>query len=279
MRKPTSTPTSDARIARLAQREHGVLSTSELRASGLTDGGIHRRARTGRLHRLHHGVYAVGHVAVGREGRWLAAVKACGSGAVLSHQSAAELWELTARCPGPIHITVPGHRKPRPASGIAVHRSGTLTCRDATRRGRIPVTTPSRTLRDLRRVLPREQWEAAVDRTRSRGIPGADAADEPPTHSALERRLLRVCRRHRIQAPRVNVRVGRFLVDFLWLERRLIVEVDGYEFHKERASFEADRARDAELAVQGYRVLRFTYRQVTGEPGRVAATIRRMLRS
>lgn len=77
----------------------------------------------------------------------------------------------------------------------------------------------------------------------------------------------------------MNVRVGPFLVDFLWPESRLIVEVDGYEFHGGRASFEADWARDAGLAVQGYRVLWFTYRHVTGEPARVAATIRRVLRS
>jgi very-short-patch-repair endonuclease len=151
-----------------------------------------------------------------------------------------------------------------------------LANRDITRCDRIPVTTPSRTLRDLRRVLPRDEWEGAVDQARGRGVDVSDLVDEAPTRSALERKFLRLCRRYRIPAPRVNVPVGGFLVDFLWPDGRLIVEVDGYEFHGGRQSFEADRARDAELAVQGYRVLRFTYRQVTREPNRVAATIRRI---
>jgi very-short-patch-repair endonuclease len=174
---------------------------------------------------------------------------------------------------------VPVDRHPRSVRGILVHRSKTLEDRDTTRRHRIPITTPSRTLRDLKRVLPREQWEAAVDRARARGFPVANVVDEAPTRSVLERRFLRMCRGHQIPAPSVNVRVSGFLVDFLWSESRLIVEVDGYEFHGARASFESDRARDAELAVRGYRVLRFTYRQVTQERARVAATVRRMLRS
>jgi very-short-patch-repair endonuclease len=118
-----------------------------------------------------------------------------------------------------------------------------------------------------------------VDRARGRGLSVADLVDEPPTRSALERKFLRLCRRHRIPAPRVNARIGRFLVDFLWVESQLIVEVDGYEFHGARDSFESDRARDADLAVQGYRVVRFTYRQVTREPARVATTVAQMLGS
>jgi very-short-patch-repair endonuclease len=153
-----------------------------------------------------------------------------------------------------------------------------LVDRDTVRRDRIPVTTPIRTLRDLKRSLPREQWEAAVDRARNRGFRVAGVVDEPPTRSVLERRFLRLCRRHRIPAPRVNVPIGAFLVDFLWPENRLIVEVDGYEFHRDRASFEEDRARDAELAVRGYRVVRFTHRHVTEEPARVAARMRSLLR-
>ena len=279
MRNKPSIRSAETRVAELASREHGVLSTSELMSCGLSRPAIHRRVRSGRLHPLHRGVYAVGHPTLSREGRWIAATKAGGAGAVLSHQSAAELWGLAPRCPGPIHITVPDHRRPRPHRGISVHRSRTLAPQDITHSNRIPVTTPSRTLRDLRRVLPREQWETAIDRARGRGFSVAEVVDEAPTRSVLERRFLRLCRRHRIPAPRVNVRVGNFLVDFLWPDSRLIVEVDGYEYHRDRASFESDRARDAQLALQGYRVLRFTYGQVTGERAQVAATVRRMLRS
>jgi len=187
------------------------------------------------------------------------------------------LWGLLPRYAGPVHVTVQHTRKPRPDHGIAIHRSRTLTDRETVRRSRIPVTTPARTLRDLRAVLPREEWEAMVDRARVRGFPVTDLVDEAPTRSPLERRFVRLCRRHRIPAPRVNVRVGQFLVDFLWEESRLIVEVDGYAFHGARASFESDRARDAELTLQGYRVLRFTYRQVKEEPERIASTIRQLL--
>jgi very-short-patch-repair endonuclease len=128
-------------------------------------------------------------------------------------------------------------------------------------------------------VLPREQWEAAVDRARAHGFPVDDVVEEAPTRSHLERKFLRLYRRHRIPAPEVNVRVDRFLVDFLWRESRLIVEVDGYEYHGGPISFEADRARDAALTVRGYRVLRFAYKHVKEEPARIAATIRRLLRS
>jgi very-short-patch-repair endonuclease len=278
MRKPAFTERCEARLARLAEREHGVLATAELLACGLTHAGIHRRVGAARLHRLYHGVYAVGHAALSREGHLLAAVKACGPGAVLSHHSAAELWELARRRPGPIHVTVPYVKNPRADARIKVHRSRALPDRDVARRGRVPVTTPTRTLRDLKHVLPREEWESAIDRARARGFDTTGVADEAPTRSALERRFLRLCRRHRIPAPKVNVRIGGFLVDFSWEGHRLIVEVDGYEFHGGRAEFEADRARDAQLALQGYRVLRFTYRQVTEEPRRVAATVSEMLR-
>jgi very-short-patch-repair endonuclease len=276
--KQTVHPRRRRRAARLAQYDHGVLSTSELLGCGVTRAGIHRRVRAGRLHPLYRGVYAVGHVALSKHGQWLAAVKACGRYAVLSHHSAAELWELIPPCPGPIHTTVPAHRHPRSVRGISVHRCKTLEDGDTTRRQRIPITTPSRTRRDLKRVLRLEQWEAAVDRARTRGVRVEDVVDEAPTRSVLERRFLRMCRRHQIPAPSVNVWVSGFLVDFVWSESRLIVEVDGYEFHGGRASFESDRARDAELAVRGYRVLRFTYRQVTRERERVATSVRRMLK-
>src|SRR4051794_36461776 len=170
MRKETSTHLPEERVAEVAARDHGVVGTSELLACGLTHAGIHRRVKGGRLHRLHHGVYAVGHTALSRKGHLLAAIKTCGADAVLSHQSAAELWELIPRCPGPIHITVPAGRRPRPGRGISVHRSKTLTPSEMTRRNRIPVTTPTRTLRDLRRALPHEQWESAIDKARARGF-------------------------------------------------------------------------------------------------------------
>ena len=106
---------------------------------------------------------------------------------------------------------------------------------------------------------------------------GAHAADADLTRSELEHRFLRLCRRHRIPAPEVNVRIGPFLVDFLWRDERLITETDGYRFHRGRVAFEADRARDVELKLLGYTVVRFTHRQVTDEPAQVAQTLRVLL--
>src|SRR5215216_3525373 len=277
MRDKPFTGGADALVSQHAGRDHGVLATSELLACGLTRPGIQRRVESGRIHRLYQGVYAVGHATLSREGHWLAAVKAGGPEAALSHQSAAQLWSLMPRYAGPIHITVPVNRNPRPTRGTTIHRSRTLRACDTVTHNRIPVTTPARTLRDLKRMLPRERWEAAVDRARGRGFAVDDVVDEAPTRSVLERKFLRLCRRHRIPAPRVNVQVGGFLVDFLWAESLLIVEVDGYEYHGGRQSFEADRARDAELAVMGYQVVRFTYRQVTVQPALVASRIKMLL--
>ena len=110
------------------------------------------------------------------------------------------------------------------------------------------------------------------------GLPIGDLPGLDPARSQLERRFLRLCSHHRLLTPEVNVRLGPFLVDFLWRRQRLVVETDGFETHRTRARFEADRARDAELKLLGYEVVRFTYRQVTDEPSRVAATLRLLLR-
>jgi very-short-patch-repair endonuclease len=91
--------------------------------------------------------------------------------------------------------------------------------------------------------------------------------------------MLSLCRRHRLPQPEVNVSVDRYIVDFLWADRALIVEVDGWESHRTRSAFEEDRARDARLAVLGYRVVRFTWRQVTDHGAELAGTIRALLRA
>jgi very-short-patch-repair endonuclease len=141
------------------------------------------------------------------------------------------------------------------------------------------VTTPARTIDDLRRVLRSDRFEAVLHRAELLRLDvGKQQGFEPDhTRSELERRFLRLCRRHRIPSPEVNVRIGPFLVDFLWRDARLIVETDGYRFHRPRSAFESDRARDVELKLLGYTVARFTYRQVVSEPSRVARTLRVLL--
>ncbi len=172
-------------VADVAARQHGVVSAAQLAWAGLSPTAITKWARAGRIHRLHRGVYAVGHASVGVEGRWLAAVLACGEGAVLSHESAAALWRISPRSPALVHVTVPSHNGRARRSGIRIHRTTTLESADTTRRRNIPVTTHARTLGDL-------------------------GYGPEPTRSDLERAFLRLCEDRRIPKPEVNVKVGPY---------------------------------------------------------------------
>lgn len=203
----------------------------------------------------------------------MAAVLACGEGAVLSHRSAAELWEILRPTDGPVHVTVPGDAGRVRRSGLRIHRSSSLTPAEATRRDRIPVTRPARTIADLRRSEPESTVRAAVRQAEFLGLRLDHPAHSDRTRSELERAFLRLCRRHRLPEPAVNERVGPYVVDFLWRERGLIVETDGYAAHRGAQAFEDDRARDVELRLRGYEVLRFTYGQVDRDPHGVAAAV------
>lgn len=276
MREESAIP--DRVVAEIAGRQYGVVTSAQLRATGISKDGATRRVQAGRLHRLHRGVYAVGHKRLGNEGIWLAGVLACGEGAALSHRSAAALWSLLPGSRGIVDITVPGTGGRRKRRDIRLHRSPLLTPAVTTRRSGIPVTIPARTLTDLRGVTTPDEFRAAVRQAEILGLDlGEQGVDADPTRSELERRFLRLCRRHRIPTPKVNVRIGPFLVDFLWPDKRLIVETDGYRFHRGRLAFESDRARDVELKLLGYVVVRFTHRQVVNEPSRVARTLRVLL--
>jgi very-short-patch-repair endonuclease len=214
----------------------------------------------------------------------MAAVLACGSQAVLSHTSAGELWGMIrpSRAPSSAgvrpaipHVTVPGEARTR--EGIRVHRSQTLFPSAVTLRAGIPVTNPSRTLTDLRRLLPRPQFAAARRQAEYLGLPLDPTLEPDHTRSELEARFLALCRRHRLPQPQVNVPLGPFTVDFLWPTPRLVVELDGYRAHSGPSAFEADRARDVQLRALGYDALRLTWRQVVSEPRSTAATVRRLL--
>ena len=249
--------------------------------AGVGRSALARRLDAGRLHRIHRGVYAVGHKRLTFEGRCIAAVLACGEGAVVSHRAAAALWAMLLPSPGPIEVTVPGYGGRRKRRGIVIHRSTTLGPNDATRRRGIPLTQPARTLQDLRRVLTHEQHQTATRRALDLRLDVGVALEQEPdlTRSELERLFLRLCRRHSLPSPEVNARVGPYEVDFLWRDLSLIVETDGFRHHGNRAAFEADRARDSRLQALGYRVLRFTYRQVSEEPRAVVATLRDVMRA
>jgi very-short-patch-repair endonuclease len=131
---------------------------------------------------------------------------------------------------------------------------------------------------DLRRTLPQPQFAAALRQAEFLGLPIHEAPKPDHTRSELEARFLRLCRRHRLPQPRVNARIGHFVVDFTWPESNLIVELDGYRAHGTRSAFEEDRARDLRLKLLGYEVLRVTWRQLSDDPHAVLGTLRKLLR-
>jgi Protein of unknown function (DUF559)/Transcriptional regulator, AbiEi antitoxin len=281
-----STTPRDVRLADLARRQHGVVSVGQLHVLGFDRDAIARRVASGRLHRLYRGVYAVGHTVIPLNGRYLAAVMACGEGAALSHRSAAELWGIRPTAAAKIDVTVPRTGGVRTSARIVVHRPKRRA--QTTIRHGIPVTTPGQTLADLATALPRRKLEKAVEMAEVRRLhvaipehhPGAlrlheAAADALPvtTDSPLEDAFLALCDAHGIPRPLVQTIVEGYRVDFCWPEQRLVVETDGYEHHGTRAAFHRDRAKDARLTARGWRVLRFTEPQVHGEPAFVAAVV------
>jgi very-short-patch-repair endonuclease len=284
----------DLAVAALAERQDGVVSRVQLLAAGLGQGAIEHRVRRGRLHRIHWGVYAVGHRRLTPRGRFRAAVLACGGPdrAVLSHRSAAAVWDLL---PSPAQFEIITRRESRARSGIRVHRSRTLTAADITTHDGLPVTTVARTLLDLATMLTPHRLERVVHRAAHLQIldaaqfpsctpPGLRAAlhtlttgDPQLTRSKLEERFLILILDAQLPRPEVNARVGGHEVDFLWRDHRLVVETDGAATHLTRPAFEEDRRRDAELQAQGYRVLRFTWRQVVEQPRATIATVAQLL--
>jgi very-short-patch-repair endonuclease len=246
---------------------------------------ITRRLASSRLHRIHRGVYSIGHPAPSKEGRWMAAVLACGEGAALSHRSAAELWKIRPQRDGRpgesgprVEVTVPGYAGRAEHRGINLHRSSTLGTGERTLRNRIPVTTPARTVDDLHRVLPPAEFAAALREAEYLRLAIGRRFKTDGTRTDLEARMLGICRRHRLPKPAVNAGIDRYRVDFLWADRMLVAEVDGWESHRTRSAFEVDRARDVRLALLGYEVVRFTWRQIGDDGQGVAKTIRALLR-
>jgi very-short-patch-repair endonuclease len=302
MRAQPATPHPDQVISRLADRQHGVVSRRQVLALGVSLDAIRHRVRTGHLIPIHRGIYAVGHRRLRIEGVWLAAVLACGPGAVLSHRDAAALWDLRPTSRAATDITVPtvNGRAKRP--GITIHRSRTLSLIDAVgTRDRIPVTDPSRTLLDLADVvspqaLERAFRQAEIKRLYDRrtleahlqanpGRHGARAFAQalarrttgPTTRSTLEAAFLRLCKTNAIPPPDTNVWLDPYEVDFLWPEHRVIAELDSTTDHHTLTAFHVDRAKDAHLTAAGYRVLRFTDRHISEEPRIVVATLVRTL--
>jgi very-short-patch-repair endonuclease/predicted transcriptional regulator of viral defense system len=298
-------PHLETRIVELAERQHGVITLPQLQFVGLSKSAVSRRAVVRRLHRVHRGVYAIGRPQLTMHGRWMAAVLACGAGALLSRRSAAGLSGLRRDERHATDVCVPceGVRSRR---GIDLHRSTTLTDDDITTIDGIPCTTVARTLVDLGDVVDRRAVERAVDQAdvlqlfdlravddvldragpkRGAGILRAVLADRAGptiTRSELEERFLALLRAASLPSPAVNAWITlhdgiAYKADFLWRRERLIVETDGRDVHTTRRAFEHDRERDQHLTLAGFTVVRFTWRQITREAQRVAKAIASLL--
>jgi very-short-patch-repair endonuclease len=275
----------------VAERQHGVIARWQLLELGFSAEAIRHRIARGRLHPVHRGVYAVGRRQLTREGRWMAAVLACGAGAVLSHHSAGCLWGLRDRERAHVEVSVPRNRNSRP-SGITVHRRHPGALADATTRDRIPVTSPLRTLVDLAARAARPQAEALVNQADKldlihperlrreleplKGEPGApllrevlDRATFSLTDSELERLFLPIVRRVGLPKPATRPWLNGHRVDFFWPELGLVVETDGLRYHRTATQQARDTVRDNAHRAAGLVPVRFTHAQVRYEPGYV----------
>jgi very-short-patch-repair endonuclease len=296
-------------VLALGSRQHAVLRLDQLSALGLSLDAVRKRAAAGRLHRVHTAVYSlVPRALLTREGHWMAAVLACGDGAVISHRTAADLLGLRPTSRARIEVTIPG-RSRRGPKGIDVHRSTTLTEADTTLERGIPCTTVARTALDLASVSPRRVVERALDQAEVMGVFDLIALDDqlsrnpnhpgtPPlrsvlnqhyvgstlTQSELEEALLALCRRIGVRPPKVNrwIDLGdggpMIWADFVWFEHRVIVETDGARYHGTQQARERDPRRDQRAIVAGWRPVRTTGRQVKWRPRELEATLLALLR-
>jgi very-short-patch-repair endonuclease len=299
--KPVARRVREQALSGLATRQHGVASRSQLRSLGFGEEAIKAALAEGRLGPLHEEVFAVGHRRVSRRGYWWAGVLAYGPGTVLSHQSAAVLWGLRRRRKGPIHVTARrGRQGIRRREGIWIHRCK-LRSEEATTREEIPVTTVARTLFDLAEVAPYEEMKRTAEAADRRNLLQLRELEEvcergrgrralrpvrrllielgvpAEGRSPLEIRFAEFLRDHRIPAPAQNVLVLGHEVDALWPAAKLVIELDSWEHHGDRAAFERDRARDPKLLLAGYRTIRVTHRRLDDEPEQLAAEIRALL--
>lgn len=209
----------------------------------------------------------------------MAAVLTLGPGAALSHMSAAALWGLLKPEGGPIDVSLPSNSGRRRRSDIRIHRCASLRADQVTERHRIPVTTPMRTIEDLRGTVPPHLVRRAIRQAELAGyrLELRAAARTHGTRSDLELDFLTFCRRHRLPAPEVNVRVGRWTVDFVWPDERVAVETDFYGYHRGSVAFEDDHQRDLALRRRGYAVRRYTGAQIRNHPAEVVADLGEVL--
>jgi len=271
-----------------------VVARAQLLTLGLSSDAIAHRVSTGRLHPVAQGIFAVGRPELTRHGSWMATVLSCGPTAVLSHQSAAVLWEVRSREGGATEVTVSTQtRRRRP--GVRVHCRA-LDPGERTSRDGIPVTTIGRTLLDLATTLRRDRLEAAINEADKldlidpsslraalddySGRPGVSALRAVLdrqlfrlTDSDLERRFLAIVRRTELPLPETGRQLNGFKVDFHWPDLGLVVETDGLRYHRTPGQQARDRLRDQAHTAAGLTALRFTHAQVRYESDHVRSTL------
>jgi very-short-patch-repair endonuclease len=272
----------DGVVQALAGRQHGVVSRAQLTSAGLTRREIGRRIEAGWLVPLHRGVYAVGHTALTRKSHLIAAVCACGPGALVGYRSAGALWGWL-RSRGAIEVTAPRSRTKH--DGILLHRSRSIHEHDRAIVDGIPVTSVARTLVDLADVLTEKRLADAVHeaevqrlfdlnqvnqvldrlpgrrgRHKLRRVLAAYGDIQPSTRNRAERHVFQMCNEHGLPRPQVNTWIGAHEVDFYWPDAALVLEFDGEATHLTHRAFHADRARDRALAARGIHVVRATAR-------------------
>lgn len=292
----------DRAVSELGQRQHGVVSRRQLLALGMGRRAIVGRLERGQLHEVFRGAYVIGVRRISTRGRWMAAVLAAGDGAVLSHRSAARLWQLLPPASGRIDVIRPKGEMER--EGINGHRSLFRDDEWLVEDG-IPVTSPFRTVFDLAAVLDKRGLERAWHEAEVRGLrdrvslpmlleryPGRRGsrtlralleAPEPVgfTRNEFEEAFVALVDAHRLRRPRMNGDLhlrGRFFqIDALWEEERVAVELDSRSVHGTTKHFEEDKQRDRILLAEGYRTIRVTWRQLHKEPEEVVEDLRKAL--
>ncbi len=296
----------DAKLALLAVPQHSILTLLQLVEAGITASGVRKRTAAKRLHRIHRGVYSLTPPQLlTYKGRLMAAVLACGPGAVLSHRSAADLLGIRAMSRARIDVTALAHRD---LDGVDIHRSRTLTAADVTVVDRIPCTTIARTQLDLADVVPLDQVERTLnqadvmqvldyrslaDQLERNGTRRAAAVlrqamriydpGQAPTESRLEADFVALIRSAGLPSPERQVRLvlddgeEPFRVDFVWRAHRVVLETDGRKTHGTRRAFETDRRRDQRLVRARWQVVRVTWRQLQDDPASVVALVADLL--
>jgi len=273
-----------------------VVTRTQLSEAGVTPAELRHRVRVGALLRVHRGVYRVGHRAPSTEAHYLAAVRAHGSGALLSGRAAAYVLGLVKGAPPPPEVTTPAKRRP---AGVETHRRRVIDRRDATVVRGIPITTVPATLVDLAAVLEaaelaRAYHEAAVRyrvtppqveavlarRPNAKGAVTLRAVlrgDEKVTLSALERRFLKLLRKANLLLPSTNCPVGGYWVDCRWPDQHLTVELDSYRYHGSRHAWDQDHRREREAYARGDQFRRYTYTDVFEDPRLMLEELRGLL--